>query len=115
MSNGEDKDVRDTFPTTHGEHRIVKYHSCRGLEGWTVVCLGLDKFYEDRLEKGLRTESRLLESPEEHARRYAAAWTLIPLTRAIHYLVVQLEGRGAVYSICRVLAERFPGFVAWHP
>ena len=91
----------------------MKYHSCRGLEGWTVVCLGLDKFYEDRLEKGLKTESRVLESPQEHALRYAAAWALIPLTRAIHHLVIQLDGRGTVYNICRVLAGRFPGIVSW--
>lgn len=112
--DGTSREVRETFPTKPDEHRIVKYQSCRGLEGWTVVCLALDKFYEDRFEDGLKTQGSLLEAPEEHARRRAAHWTLIPLTRAIDHLVIQLsESSGALYTICGELARRFPDFITW--
>lgn len=29
------------------ESRLCYYQSCRGVEGWTVVCLGLDSYYEE--------------------------------------------------------------------
>jgi hypothetical protein len=31
--DGTSRDVRDTYPTKAEEHRVVRYESCRGLEG----------------------------------------------------------------------------------
>ncbi len=112
--DGTSKDVRDTFPTTSQEHRVVRYESCRGLEGWTVVCIGLDRFY-DHCQKNKKAgqSDNLFDTPESFARRQASAWTLIPLTRAIDHLVIQLDGPGIVKDICRKLLSKLPEFVTW--
>lgn len=112
--DGTSNEVRDTFPTTHKEHRVVKYESCRGLEGWTVVCLSLDKFYDHRLRFASSDgKPGLFDPAESYAHRHATAWTVIPLTRAIDHLVLQLEGQGVVTETCRKLTERFSDFVTW--
>lgn len=112
--DGTSPNVRDTFPTRVDEYRVVRYESCRGLEGWTVVCMALDRFYEHRryYSSAIDKES-LFDTPQEFAHRQAAAWTLIPLTRAIDHLVIQLSGPGTVTTICRKLAEMYPEFVTW--
>ena len=76
--------------------RIVLLDHCRGLEGWCVFLLGLDKFYEERVAQ-LETELapgnpdtfRLIA--EEAAKKFIT----IPLTRAIDTLVIQVENRNS--------------------
>lgn len=112
--DGTSSNVRDTFPTQLEEHRVVRYESCRGLEGWTVVCIGLDCFYENRLRHAVSAPvNSLFDSPADFAHRQAVAWTLIPLTRAIDHLVIQIEKQGFVADICRKLANMHPDFVTW--
>jgi hypothetical protein len=93
--DGTRDDVRDSYPTEVNQLRIVQYESCRGLEGWTVVNLGLDRFYEVKLAMA---ESRVLpdssgELPIDplRAQREAARWVLIPLTRAMDTILIQLD------------------------
>ena len=38
------KDIRSQYVVDLTQHRLLQYESCRGLEGWTVVCLHLDEF-----------------------------------------------------------------------
>ena len=112
--DGTARNVRDTFPTKAEEHRVVRYESCRGLEGWTVVCIALDRFYANRYNHATSTQgASLFDTLEAFAHRQATAWTLIPLTRAIDHFVIQLQGDGVVTTICRTLAEVFPEFVTW--
>lgn len=85
--DGTARNVRDTFPTKAEEHRVVRYESCRGLEGWTVVCIALDRFYANRYNHATSTQgASLFDTLEAFAHRQATAWTLIPLTRAIDIL-----------------------------
>lgn len=112
--DGTSPDVRETFPTTTQEHRVVRYESCRGLEGWTVICIGLDRFYQHRLSHTTSPQTQeLFETPADFIRRQAVAWCLIPLTRAIDHLVIQLDGPGVVTNICRKLSRMHPEFVTW--
>jgi hypothetical protein len=112
--DGTSPDVRETFPITTEQHRVVRYESCRGLEGWTVVCIGFDRFYQHRLNHvALGTAQDLFDTPADFARRQAIAWTLIPLTRAIDHLVIQLDGSSVVSNTCRKLWQMYPEFVSW--
>lgn len=112
--DGTSKDVRDTFPTNGKEHRVVRYESCRGLEGWTVICIGLDAFFAHRVRNsGVMPRESLFDTQETYSRRQAVAWTLIPLTRAIDHLVITVNGDSPVTDICRKLAGQFPDFVSW--
>lgn len=112
--DGTSRDIRETYPTKVDEHRIVRYESCRGLEGWTAVCIGLDRFYQNRHKHVTAGPgASLFDTPADFAHRQAIAWTLIPLTRAIDHLVIQLDGGGVISNICRKLADVYPEFVTW--
>jgi hypothetical protein len=79
--DGVDGAVRAEFATSNDQLRIVPYDSCRGLEGWTVVNLALDRFYEHKLAL----------SASEDPMMDAARWLMIPLSRAIDTLVIQFD------------------------
>jgi hypothetical protein len=93
--NGTDMEVRsNTYPLSANELRIVQYESCRGLEGWTCWLFGLDEFYDGKLAQWAPTSDSDESSPvdsELQARRFAARWLMIPATRAMDTIVIQLN------------------------
>lgn len=88
--DGTSEEGRRSFATDPGQARIVTYESCRGLEGWSVVCCQLDKLY-DQKKKDAVVPSDLLTTAEETSHRHAASWLMIPVTRAIDHLVLHVE------------------------
>ena len=112
--DGTRPEVRGTFPTDREQYRVVKYESCRGLEGWTVVCLGIDRFFENKLRfapsGGL---GNLFASEGESKRRIALSWCLIPLTRAIDVLVLQVSPGTEMREMLHSVFERNRDFVEW--
>ena len=110
------KDVRDRFPTDRDALRIVQYDSCRGLEGWTVINYALDEFWQYKFGECISTEVAPdeLDSSEDRARRDASRWVMIPLTRAMDTLVINITGgssplRSALEEVARVMRD----FVEW--
>lgn len=95
--DGVDERTRKTFPTSVDQLRIVQYESCRGLEAWTTVCLGADHFYDRKLEEGRRIAASAADNrftdPEQLAREHAGRWMLIPFTRSIDWLVIEISSR----------------------
>lgn len=93
--DGAAADVRESYPTAVDQVRIVQYDSCRGLEGWTTVNLGLDDFYSYKLATYSGPPVPLapgdLGKDVDSARLHAARWTMIPLTRAMDTLVIQIS------------------------
>lgn len=104
--DGTCKKLRDEgYPDTEYDMiRLYEYASCRGLEGWTTVCLRFDKYIESRLQKGdssNRIQDIVLES-------------LIPLTRAVNTLIITLSNPdGAIGKVLKAIAEENPGAVFW--
>lgn len=96
---------RDTFPETVQQFRVVKYESCRGLEGWTVVCLDFDRLLQRQLEEGLRRPRELFETQQEVADRFSARWGMIPMTRAIDTLVLQVAAHSNAARILGAIAK----------
>jgi hypothetical protein len=105
---GFDEDDRRIYPVRDGQLRAVRYESCRGMEGWTTLCLGMDLFYDQRVAEPLVDEVSLqaalkqtmkdkysdamfAERLEQAEREYAFHWLMIPLTRSIDHLVVHLH------------------------
>lgn len=100
--------VRDGYPVSVDQFRVVQYESCRGLEGWTVVCCGLDRFYDLKFEAPVHAEEMSAELGGRE--RFAFRWLTIPLTRAISTLVISLRSpssqlRGALLRARRLLPE----------
>lgn len=107
--DGTDAREKKTYPTELDELRIVNYESCRGLEGWTVVCLGFDEFYDHKV-MSLRPppdESRqIFYDPDEWVRDAAARWMLIPVTRAIDTLVLHVSSKRSFIGELLATMER---------
>lgn len=95
------------YPNRQTALRAVLYQSCRGMEGWTTLCMGLDLFFDHVTAKphidieGLRDElkadlgflfakSAFEEKLAAERRAYALNWLMIPLTRSMDHLIIHL-------------------------
>jgi hypothetical protein len=110
------KDLRSQYVVDLTQHRLLQYESCRGLEGWTVVCLHLDEFIKYKMETftEMTTEELALESFEEKRDKFVYLWSLIPLTRAIDTLVITIKNKDSkVGKALRKVYEQNPDFVQW--
>ncbi len=114
--DGASDRVRDGYPTDVAQLRIVQYESCRGLEGWIVVNFALDRFYVAKRAQGAAApaEPGMLTGDASAADRYAARWLMIPLTRAMDTLVIQLDqGASPVRSALEAAAAECGDYVEW--
>lgn len=91
--------------------RVISYDSCRGLEAWSVMCLDLDGFIENKRKtndaKGYLSDDLFL-SEDERRDKYALTWLLMAFTRPIDTLYLDLRKRHGLISkqiveICRKL------------
>jgi hypothetical protein len=109
-------DLRSQYVVDLSQHRLLQYESCRGLEGWTVVCLELDEFIKYKLAtfKEEETNELALETFEEKRNKFVYLWSLIPLTRAIDTLVITIKDKDSdVSKFLKKTYERYPDFVQW--
>lgn len=114
--DGTDTDLRTSYVVNLEEHRLLQYDSCRGLEGWIVVCLDLDEFVRYKFEtfEEIETEELALESFEEKRNKFVNLWTLIPLTRAIDTLILTIKDKES--RIAKILQEVYkqnPDIIEW--
>jgi hypothetical protein len=105
-----DDRVRDTVPSEPGQWRIVRYDSCRGLEGWVTVAYGLDQLAITK-HKHPNLASGETDTPENVVRR----WLMIALTRAVNTLIITVADPAApIVRPLRVAAAQLPsGVVEW--
>lgn len=110
-------DVREHFPTDREALRIVQYDSCRGLEGWTVVNYAFDDFWAYKYQQWLSSPQEpggLFETSEERAAAFASRWAMIPLTRAMDTLVLNISAQlSPVRNALMRVHEQRPDFVEW--
>jgi hypothetical protein len=112
--DGSSDAARKSFPTSLKQHRIVQYDSCRGLEGWTVVCLSLDKFFDYKQERYDGEDIDLLSDPVALAKSYAYRWMMIPLTRAVDTLVIHIENvEHPLLKDLEAVKTKYPEIVEW--
>ena len=114
--DGTQKKKKAEYPTSVTEHRLFQYDSCRGLEAWTVVCLGFDTFVKYKTEtikeSDFENKADLLQDNEYARNRFIYLWSLIPLTRAIDTIVIVLENLNSPFSKrLRLIANKMPDFV----
>ena len=103
---------RNHYPQDVSQLRVVQYQSCRGMEGWTVVCLDLDKFFEEQLRFAPKPESAdMFIDRDMEARRHAARWCLIPFTRAIDTLVVHASEASQLGQVLLNVSKGYRDFV----
>lgn len=112
--DGTNYNNRTTYPTKD-ECRLYQYHSCRGLEGWCVVCDGLDLLYQHLVDNWKPTGNELGLDQEKMKERYAFLWTMMPLTRPIDTLVITLKDPNSkVGQLLKKLADIHKDYVGWY-
>ncbi len=115
--DGTNKELRRDYPVKLDQHRLIQYDSCRGLEGWTVVCIEIDelvKYLSSKFKDENENNEIALELPEEKKNRYVFMWTLIPLTRAIDTLVITIKDKNSeIGKKLYALYEENKDFVEW--
>lgn len=95
--------------------RSIFYESCRGIEAWSIMCLGLDNFYEEK-KKEPEADNYLLNEiffdPKERNETYAATWILMAITRAIDTCYIQIDNKSSKLSqIIIEFSKIHPNFI----
>lgn len=93
------------------ESRVIYYESCRGLEAWSVACISLDKFFNqkrddpdaeryliDDKEKMSLMQDMFNFSNDDRKKMYAATWILMAMTRTIDSLYIQINDRNSEFG-----------------
>lgn len=115
--DGVDEIARKDFPRSKKQFRVVQYASCRGLEGWTVVLIEADRYWEEcrvtRGEQALKAEeTAAFEDLAEVSARHAWHRALIALTRPIDTLVIGLNDKSSAFSRALLeVASKCPEFI----
>ncbi|MBM2815267.1 MAG: hypothetical protein HW421_2029 [Ignavibacteria bacterium] len=110
------KDLRTQYVVDLSQHRLLQYESCRGLEGWTVVCLELDEFIKYKMDTFTEPEKDelRLETFQEQRDNFVYLWSLIPLTRAIDTIIITIKNKDSVVGhALRRVYEQNPDFIQW--
>lgn len=111
--DGINSNNRTTYPTKD-ECRIYQYDSCRGLEGWCVVCADFDELINYKMNSFKAPNNELGFDPEIAKKRSVMLWSLMPLTRPIDTLVITLANEESeVGKTLKILADIYPDFIEW--
>lgn len=116
LFDGTNNTLRTQYPTNLELCRLFQYDSCRGLEGWTAVCLDCDLLFKYKMDSfdDSPTNELALETPEERANRYVSLWTLMPLTRSIDTLVITLsDPNSEMAQRLKEVGKRMPDVIEW--
>lgn len=90
LFDGTTKKNRNRYSINSEECRLYQYESCRGLEGWVVICYDFDLFIEAKMKQFINEnmyDPTLPVSLLDQQKLYAYQWALMPLTRPIDTLV----------------------------
>jgi hypothetical protein len=119
--DGTNVNARRNIPWYTDQLRLVHYESARGLEGWVAVCLGLDLFFDALFTnwkpRGGSTVSAAFSLDyfdEDRAFLDAARWLIVPLTRAIDTLFINVVNPNSrIGTALKTIAADLPE-VTWH-
>ena len=112
--DGINDNNRTTYPTKD-QCRVYQYDSCRGLEGWCVVCADFDDLIQYKMDTYKANDEELCFDPEVAKRRSVMLWALMPLTRPIDTLVITLSNVDTeIGKMLKQLADTYPDFIEWN-
>ena len=112
--DGINNKLRTTYPTK-GQCRLYQYDSCRGLEGWCVVCAEFDDLIQYKMDTYTSDEESLGLDSDIIKRRNVLLWALMPLTRPVDTLVVTLKDPNSeIGKMLKQLSVIYKDFVEWN-
>lgn len=105
---------RTTYPTKD-QCRVFQYDSCRGLEGWCVVCADFDELIQYKMSTYKHNEDELGFDKEKTKKRNVYLWSLMPLTRPVDTLIITLKDPSSEVGVMlKQLAEAYSDFIEWN-
>ncbi len=123
LFDGTDPGNREYFSLDNSLCRLYQYDSCRGLEGWSVICYDFDllimKKYDVFVSKLKKGEMPCYKGAGifETAMVMTYMWALMPLTRAIDTLVITLKDPNCeVGNILQKMSRdkrHYDGIIEW--
>lgn len=112
--DGINSHKRTTYPTKE-QCRVYQYDSCRGLEGWCVVCYNFDELIEYKSNTYTPDDDALGFDRDTAKMRAVMLWALMPFTRPIDTLVITLRDKDSeIGKMLYILSNSYPGIVHWH-
>lgn len=83
--------------------RFIYYESCRGLEAWSVLCIDIDIFFQQKkecedAEKYALEKADLFYDTNTLKSRYSLLWCLMAFTRPIDTLYIKLKDPSSEFS-----------------
>ena len=113
--DGTNAETREDYTVQADEVRVLQYDSARGLEGWCVCCLKLDKMVnEKRNEFTGKSNPLFLKSIEDSINEYIDNWLMIAMTRAIDTLIISIEDAMSKEGrILKKLSNDYPDYISW--
>lgn len=95
--------------------RVYQYDSCRGLEGWAVVCYDFDELIAYKMKTYIGEQDILGFDPDLAKKKFVYTWSLMPLTRPVDTLVITLkEPNSEVGKILKELSIQFEDIIEWN-
>ncbi len=110
--DGTNDSIRCSYGSVN-QIRVYQYDSCRGLEGWTVVCRNFDEFidykYNDYVVNKRDVEDPLvLDTFEDRQKLFVKRWVMMAITRPIDTLVITINNSSSkIANILRGIAADF--------
>ena len=110
--DGTNDNIRCSYGSVD-QIRVYQYDSCRGLEGWTVVCRNIDQFieykYNDYIVNKRDIEDPLvLDTFEDRQKLYVKRWLMMAITRPIDTLIITVKDPSSkIANILRSIASDY--------
>ncbi len=95
--DGVNSNEREDYPID--QMRVYRYESCRGLEGWTTICLDFDGFLAQKANDYIDVpDPGAVNSQEERKKEFVNFWSLMPLTRPINELIITVTDLNSILA-----------------
>ena len=110
--DGTNDSIRCSYGSVN-QIRVYQYDSCRGLEGWTVVCRNFDEFidykYNDYIVNKRDVEDPLvMDTFEDRQKLFVKRWIMMAITRPIDTLVITIKDSSSkISNILRGIAADY--------
>ena len=107
--DGTNDSIRCSYGSVN-QIRVYQYDSCRGLEGWTVVCRCFDEFIDYKnndyiVNKRDVKDPLVLDTFEDRQKLFVKRWIMMAITRPIDTLVITIKDSSSkIANILRGIA-----------
>lgn len=123
LFDGTNPENKEYFSLDNSLCRLYQYDSCRGLEGWSVICYDFDLLIKYKYDSFVSKLHNKEMTPFQGAgipgtaRVMTYMWALMPLTRAVDTLVITLrDPNSEIGNLLHEMSQNrrhYDGIIEW--